>query len=109
MRSGARDRRVNIRAYSTWTRSTDGEPLKTWTTSLTDIWAQKIPLAAREMFRQDTRWENVEARYIVPYTTAINVKNRLYDHYDGKEYEIESVIDIGSRRRELELIATKVG
>jgi SPP1 family predicted phage head-tail adaptor len=91
-------------------RSTDGEPIYSWTTLLTEVWADKQPLTGRELFSQDVRWSEVETKFIIRYnsTSVPTVRCRLYDLMEAKEYEIKAIIDIDDEQRAWELLAQRV-
>jgi len=110
LRSGALNRLIDIRSPSTWTRSTDGQPIMTWSTIATGVWADRIPLTAREMFRADVRWEEVRTKFVIRHTTvAITPQCRLIDLADSSaEYDIKEIIDIDDQQKAYELLVSKV-
>lgn len=108
MRAGQLNRRVSFRSPSTWTRSTDGEPVMTWTTVTSAVWADRQPISGKEMFTQDVRWSEVTRRYILRYSSVVNTKCKLIDLDDSSaEYDIHAVIDINDERRGLEILASR--
>ena len=109
MRAGQLNRQVSIREPSTWTRSTDGEPIYTWSTVLTAVWADKQPISGRELFTRDVRWSDVTTKFILRYSTVVNTKCKVIDLGDSSaEYDIKAVIDIDDRQQGLELLTQRV-
>lgn len=112
MRAGQMNRRVSIRAPGSTARSTDGEPIITWTTVLSSVWADTIPIEGRELFSQDSRYAEVTTRFVIRWSTAstaILPKCRVVDHSNGDiQYDIKAVIDIGDQRRGLEILAARI-
>jgi len=109
MRAGKLNRQISIRAPSTWTRSTDGEPVITWSTVLTSIWADRQPVSGKELFAQDARWSEATVRFITRYSSLVDTTHRIIDLADSSaEYNILAVININDERRGLELLASRV-
>jgi len=109
MRAGSLNRVISIRKPTTGARSTSGEPLFTWATVLTEIRADKQPISARELFRQDERWSEVTDKWICRYSSLVTPTCRLIDIGDSSaEYEIQAVIDINDKRHALEILTKKI-
>jgi len=109
MRAGRLNRVISIRKPTTGLRSTSGEPIITWTTVLDEIWADKQPVSAREMFSQDERWSDVSVKFITRYSTLVTPTCKLIDIADSSaEYDIRAVINIKDRNQGMELLARKV-
>lgn len=113
LRSGTLNRIINVRFPTTSGRSTDGEPTFTWSTVLTEVWADKQPISGRELFRQDVRWAECNTKWILRYvstlTSVIVPTARVIDLADSSaEYDIKAVIDIDNENKAWELITQKV-
>ena len=76
-------------------RSTDGAPIVVWSTLLSNIWAEVIPkTGSNEVYRDRYRWEVDETDFITRWTThTVTADNRI--KYNGDEYEIKAVINVG--------------
>ena len=108
MRAGTLNRQISIRSPSSTGRSTDGQPIMSWTTVLDTVWADRQPISGKEMFERDVRWAEVSMRYVIRYSSLVTPKCRLIDLNDSSaEYEIDAVIDIRDQRRGLEILAHK--
>ena len=106
MNAGRLDRQVTIRKPLVESRSTDGEANVAWSTVLRNAWANVEPITGREMFLMDQRYSMVTHRVYLRYTTLITPDCIMV--YDGNDYDIKAVIDIGERHRELELRTERI-
>lgn len=95
MRAGKLNKQIHIMESSiSSARSTDGAPIVVWSTMLANIWAEVIPKTGSEVYRDRYRWEVEETDFITYWTThTITADNRI--KYDGGEYEIKAVINVG--------------
>ena len=100
MRAGQLDQRVTLE-----TRTTEpggwGEPVETWTPVAT-VWAVVEPLAGREYMAAQAAQSEIVARIRIRYRPGITSQDRVI--HEGTTYNIKSVIDIRSGRRELVLM-----
>jgi SPP1 family predicted phage head-tail adaptor len=109
MRAGTLNRLISIRLPASTSRSTSGQPIVTYTTVLDRIWADRVPVSGREMFKQDERWSEVTTRWLIRYSTKIDTTCKLIDIADSSaEYDIQAVINIGDKDEGLEILAKKV-
>ena len=109
MRAGRLNRRISIRLPGSTSRSTDGQPIVTWSTVFGPVYADRQPISGRELFTQDQRWSEVTTRFITRYSTAVNSRCRVIDLDDSSaEYDIKHVIDINDQQRGLEILAVRV-
>lgn len=104
--AGRLDRLINIRQPVSTARSTDGEPIQTWTTVLENIWCDVRPITAREFFRSDNRYAEADTMFTLRYTSVINSTMRVI--LDSNEYWIESVIDVSYEHRELQILGKRI-
>ena len=87
-------------------RSTDGAPIETWSTLLSNIWAAVDPRQGTETYRDRYRWEVDEVDFTLRWTTVtIAPSDRV--RYAGNDYDIKAVINVKEANRELQLITTK--
>ena len=106
MNAGRLNRPISIRQTVSTARSTDGEPIKSVSTVLTDIWADVRPISAREFFRADNRYADVDTLFTLRYTSVIT--QTMTVAYNGSEYDIKSVIDVNDRHTELQVLGKKI-
>lgn len=104
MRAGKLNRQISIIQPSVTGRSTDGEPIFSWSTIL-NTWADRVPLSGREYARMDTRWSEVTTRFIMRYSSLIDSKCRILDLVDNAEYDIKAIIEMDNKRAGLEIMA----
>ena len=104
MRSGDLRHRITLQTFTTAPDSY-GEPIKTWS-DLATVWAAVEPLSGREFF--EAQRTNAETTYRVRIRYRADVVPTLRIAYAGKTLEIQAVIDVGERRRELHLMCREI-
>ena len=104
MRAGRLNRRISIRK-STSPPDSYGGQIPTWSTFLNDAWAQVRPLSMREMWQADQVSSPIDTEFLLRYATGITPSMIVV--YDGKEYNIHSVIDVGDKHTELRMLASR--
>jgi SPP1 family predicted phage head-tail adaptor len=102
VQAGKLDRRVTILQRSL-ARDEYGEQVEAYD-ELATVWAQKLDITGREFFASQKVIGEGTARFRVRYRTDIDLVDRL--SYDGHQYDIKQLVEIG-RRDELEIIATR--
>jgi SPP1 family predicted phage head-tail adaptor len=105
MRAGKLNKQISIRYPVSTARSTDGAPIITESTLLINIWAQVDPKTGSETYRDRNRWEVEETDFFIRYTTEITPEMSV--RYDGNDYDIKAVINVGERNREIQLITKR--
>jgi SPP1 family predicted phage head-tail adaptor len=100
MRAGPMRHRITIETPIE-TQSSDGSIRKIWET-FTTLWALIEPLAGREYFAAQREQADVSHRIRMRYTGGIDHKMRVL--IGSRIFEIESVINVGERDRELILM-----
>jgi SPP1 family predicted phage head-tail adaptor len=105
MRAGKLNRQVSIIQPSVIGRSTDGEPIFSWSTIISGVWADRIPLSGREVLRMDTRWPEVTTRFIMRYSSLVDAKCRILDLVDNYQYDIKAILEMDNKRAGMEIIA----
>jgi len=86
-------------------RSADGDAVYSYSSASPDIWAEIKTLRARSILRNDLDRSGAEIVFAVRHTTAIDHRCRIV--HDGVTYEIDGVIDVDGRGRELEILARR--
>lgn len=102
--AGTLDRRVKIRRA---TFSTNGfnEQVESWA-DLGTVWASVTPISDGERFRAGEMLAAKSSRFVIRYSSkvaSVDPRDRLV--FDGREYDINGVKEIG-RREALEITAT---
>ena len=105
MRAGKLNRQISIIQPSVTGRSTDGEPIFSWSTILSGVWADRIPLSGREYTRMESRWPEITTRFIMRYSSLIDSKCRILDLIDNYQYDIKAILEMDNKRAGLEIIA----
>ena len=106
MQAGRLRQRISIISPISTARSTDGAPVVTYSTTLKDIWCDVQNVSARENFRNDMRWAVTDKIFKIRFTTqTIGPKDLIV--YNSENYAVQSVVDVGERHREHELVGRK--
>jgi SPP1 family predicted phage head-tail adaptor len=100
MRSGPLRHRITIEA-PVETQGSDGSMTTTWETFLT-AWASIEPLIGREYFAQQREQAAVSHKIRMRYRPGITHKMRVA--WGTRVFEIESVLNVGERNREIVLM-----
>jgi len=100
MRAGELRHRVIIQQKYV-TQDAEGITTESWA-DIATVWAAIEPLRGREFFDAAAVNAEVTTRIRIRYRSGIVPAMRVV--YGSQVYEIESVIDVGGRRRELELL-----
>lgn len=82
-------------------RDAYGAEVITWT-SVATVWAEAQPITGREYITLRAAQADVSVRFRLRYLSGITPAMRVV--WDDAPYEIVSVIDVGARGSELELI-----
>ena len=104
MRAGALRHVVAIEG-ATLTRGEGGVDAEAWTEEAT-VAASVEPLAGRELFAAQQAGSRVSHRVRMRYRPGVTPAKRLV--YRGRVLNILSAIDVGERRRELEMLVEEV-
>lgn len=86
------------------TKNSLGEVIKTWG-MFSLVWAAVEPIRGREYFDAETHQGEVSVRILIRYLSGVTEKMRV--SYDGRLYNIESVIDKRENHRVLELMCSE--
>ena len=105
MKAGELDQRVSLQrreqGEDDW-----GQPIDAWVIVGT-VWAAVLPLRAAEVIRADAVTNIMDVKVKMRYRPGITSAMQVLHGSDT--YEITSVIDVRSARRELELLCKRVG
>lgn len=104
MRAEKMDRRIAIQR-ATAVRNEFGEDILTWAT-LAEVWAAVEPVSDGERWRAAEVAAHVTTRFRIRWGWDVTVQDRVL--YDGREYDIVGVKEIG-RREGQELTASARG
>lgn len=96
---GELDRKVTIQTAS-GVQDAYGEEINTWLDTL-DVWAKMEWEKGSEGMDADQVVNQDKVKFTIRYTT-VDAKNRI--KYDGEFYDIESIQEVGGRKRFLILI-----
>ena len=104
MRAGKLRHRVTL---SSKTATTDeyGGPVEVWTDVATNIPASVEPLSGRELVNAQTVNAEITTRITMRYRAGVIAANRIT--FDGKFYNLFSVVDPELRHRELIIMASE--
>jgi SPP1 family predicted phage head-tail adaptor len=101
MRAGRLRHRVVIQDY-TESQNTYGEATKNWTDYAT-VWAAVEPIKGREFWQSQQVNAEIDVKITMRYITGVKPKMRVVS--DSRIFEIEAVINVEERNRELQLLA----
>lgn len=104
MRAGALRHRVRIQTRSA-TADNYGEPAQTWTTTHTDVPASVEPLSGREMITAAAVQSAITHRVRMRYAAGVDAAARVL--FGTRVLDVQSVINVDERGRELELMCTE--
>ncbi len=103
MRAGPLRCRITIEA-PVETQGSDGAILTMWDT-FTTAWASIEPLIGKEYFAQQREQATVSHKIRMRYQPGITHKMRIA--WGTRVYEIESVLNVGERNREIVLMCSE--
>lgn len=103
MRAGRLRHRVTIEQVSEDVDSAGG-PIKEWT-SINTVWANVRPVRGREFSGAAQVTAEVTHRVFMRYLANLTSADRLV--FEGRVFDIESVINIDERNVELEILCTE--
>jgi len=103
MRAGPLRHRITIEAPAE-TQAADGSIVTTWQAFATS-WASIEPLIGREYFAQQREQATVSHKIRMRYQAGITHKMRVA--WGTRLFEIESVLNVGERNREIVLMCSE--
>ena len=102
--AGARDRRITIQSV-TETITDGGEVTESWATECR-IWAQIVPLTARENWVAQQSQATTSHKIKILYRPSITADMRAT--YDSRTFNFDSVVNLDEANRHLMITATEV-
>lgn len=105
MRAGKLDQRVTIQS-ATIARDSYGNEVRTWST-LATVWAEVEPLVGREFMEGRQVESEVTTRIRIRYRTDLTTAMRAV--HGSVTYDIVSVLNPDSDRRETQLMCREIG
>lgn len=103
MKAGELDQRVTLQRREQG-EDEAGQPFDDWVNVAT-VWAAVRPLRANDLIRANAITNIMDAKVVLRYRPGITSAMKVQHGTDT--YSIESVIDVKSGRRELELLCKK--
>lgn len=101
MRSGLLRNQITIESV-TETQDSAGSPIESWTTYAVVMSAYE-PQSGSESFDEDQEQATVKHRFRIRYLSGITPKMRI--SFDSRIFDIESVINVGGRNKQIHLMA----
>ena len=105
MKAGKLDKRITFQK-KTKTLDEWGGDIFTWSDIGLPVWARKRPLRGRELVAAQAAQSEATDMYYCRYKSDLTSADRI--SFNGKYYDIQSIIDIDEKNVELE-ITTKTG
>lgn len=102
MEPGRLNRRITIQEMSTHTRDAYGAVIPTWE-DVDEVWASKRPLSASEQFQSGQVYAEASVLFTMRYR---DLKPSARISHSSRIYNIKSIIDVGDRQTELQVLAT---
>jgi len=103
MQAGQRRHYISIEQVAE-SQDARGELTKTWT-EYANAWSEIKPVRGREYFQAHAENVAADTRIILPYLSGITSKMRV--RFGSRIYDIETVINIDERNRELNLMCVE--
>ena len=100
MNPGALDQRVTLERF-TATQDDTGQMIEAWA-PLASVWAAVEPQAGREFIAAGAQQSELTTKIRIRHRPGITSADRVI--HDGTTYNIQSVIDYRSQKRELVLM-----
>ena len=104
MKAGELDQRVTLQRREQG-EDEAGQPFDAWVNVAT-VWAAVRPLRANDLIRADALTNIMDVKVTLRYRPGITSAMKVTHGADT--YRIESVVDVKSGRRELELLCKRV-
>ncbi len=105
MRAGQLRKRITIQ-NTTASQDTYGAENITWENFAVNRPAQVTPLSGREFFDAQQTQAGIEIRFNIRYIKGIKPKMRVL--YNDEGYDIQSVINLEERNRELLILCSRI-
>lgn len=107
--AGHTDKIIDILKPSTAGADSFGAPALGHSTFISrPIWAEVIPLTGEEQYRSEQVQASIDIKFTMRYTTEFTVTPSHIVRYNGKDYNIKSVINVNDENRDWVLNCNKV-
>jgi SPP1 family predicted phage head-tail adaptor len=106
MRAGQLRHRITIEQASD-ARDEYGEPVQSWTT-YAQAWAAVEPISGREYWSANQDVAKANYRIRLRHDPALAITTAMRVLFDGRTFDIEAVLNIGERGRELQMMCVEV-
>lgn len=101
------NKRITISTY-VQVANTYGEPVRAWIAAAT-IWVEVVPLTAKEFITAKQLASQINIIFRKRYTTALaGLEPRMKITYNNQDYNIESVINVQNKNKEVEILCSKI-
>ena len=100
------NKRIELQAYVETVDPLTGYETQAWQT-YAEAFAKVEPLVGREYFQAKATQAENTVKFTLRWRPGVEPKHRIL--FDGKAYDIQSVINIKSRNRELLIMAKTPG
>lgn len=104
MRSGSLRHKIDIKTY-TEIKNEYGEIIKTWV-SFAVSYASVTPVSGKEYFESKKTNASITHKIKIRFINGITPLMKIF--YDGREFEIDSVLNIREENKELLIMATEI-
>lgn|SRR5574337_65813 len=94
MNAGKMDRRITLQRKSE-AQDSFGEAIGTWT-DIATVWAEVAPLTGKERWAAQQVKAEADTLFRIHYLPGLTPLDRVL--YNGKTYDVYSVIEIGRRK-----------
>ena len=105
MNAGKLRKLITIQQQSA-TNDEYGAQIISWSSFGIDRWADVEPLQGREYFAGQQFNSKVDTKFILRYVAGVTPKMRIL--YNSLSYDIESVINVDERNRELQIMCSRI-
>ncbi len=105
MNAGKLRKLITIQQQSA-TQDEYGAQIVTWSSFGVDRWAQIEPLSGREYFAGQQFQSKVDTKFVLRYVAGVTPKMRIL--CNSLPYDIESVINIDERNKELHIMCSRI-
>ena len=105
MNAGKLRKLITIQQQSA-TNDEYGAQIISWSSFGIDRWADVEPLQGREYFAGHQFQSKIDTKFTLRYVAGVSPKMRIL--YNSLSYDIESVINVDERNRELQIMCSRI-
>jgi len=103
MRAGALRHQIIIQSAAE-APDASGSPVEAWSTFAT-VRAAYEPQSGKESFTEDQEQATANTRFRIRYLSGVTAKMRI--SFDSRVFDIQSVIDVGGRGKQLHIMCAE--